>query len=437
MSFFTSLSGLQGAQTDMSTISHNLANVSTNGFKKSVTQFADVIASTANSNPTQMVGSGTVVKAVRQQFSQGGFTQSSSALDVAISGDGFFIVKGDEKSGNGVAFTRNGSFLVSSDRYVTDAQGNKLQVYPVDGSGAVVATGLGSTVSLRLPQTSGTPKATENVKMSLNLNAGSAIPKDSPRFQGPDDEYVFDRFDPGTYNQSAQTTIYDANGNALTLTNYFVRETKPSTDDATSTWTVYSFIGDQQLNAGDNPNVLTPITMTFDSTGKLADPSTPTTFLGFLAPGATSEQVIKLDFGDSTTQVSSPFSLNTTQQDGSAVGQIEGVTIGDDGTVMASFSNGDSQALGKVVLASFSNPSGLRQMGSSTWAASGLSGDARLGEPGTNGFGGLMSGAIERSNVDITEELVALIAAQRNFQANAKALDTASQISQTIFNIRS
>jgi flagellar hook protein FlgE len=216
-----------------------------------------------------------------------------------------------------------------------------------------------------------------------------------------------------------------------------VRETKPSTDDATSTWTVYSFIGDQQLNAGDNPNVLTPITMTFDSTGKLADPSTPTTFLGFLAPGATSEQVIKLDFGDSTTQVSSPFSLNTTQQDGSAVGQIEGVTIGDDGTVMASFSNGDSQALGKVVLASFSNPSGLRQMGSSTWAASGLSGDARLGEPGTNGFGGLMSGAIERSNVDITEELVALIAAQRNFQANAKALDTASQISQTIFNIRS
>ncbi|RYD29966.1 MAG: flagellar hook protein FlgE, partial [Sphingomonadales bacterium] len=360
MSFFTSLSGLQAAQTDMSTISHNLSNVSTNGFKKSVTQFADVIASTANSNPTQMVGSGTVVKAVRQQFSQGGFTQSSSALDVAISGDGFFIVKGDEKSGNGVAFTRNGSFQVNAERYVTDAQGNKLQVYPVDGSGAVVATGLGSTVSLRLPQTSGTPEATENVKMSLNLNATSAIPSQAARFD--DTDYAFDRFDPGTYNQSAQTTIYDANGNALTLTNYFVRESKPTTDDATSTWKVYSFIGDQQLNSGTDPEVSTPITMTFDSTGKLSTPSTPTTFSGFLAPGATSEQVIKLDFGNSTTQVSSPFSLNSSSQDGSAVGQIEGVTIGEDGTVMASFSNGDSQALGKVVLATFSNAAGLRQL---------------------------------------------------------------------------
>jgi flagellar hook protein FlgE len=105
--------------------------------------------------------------------------------------------------------------------------------------------------------------------------------------------------------------------------------------------------------------------------------------------------------------------------------------------VTASFSNGDTQALGKVVLAGFSNTAGLRQLGSSTWASSGLSGDARLGEPGSNGFGSLMTGAIERSNVDITEELVSLIAAQRNFQANAKALDTASQISQTIFNIRS
>lgn len=435
MSFYTSLSGLQAAQTDMSTISHNLANVATNGFKKSSTQFADVIASTANSNPTQMVGSGTVVKAVRQQFGQGGFTQSSSALDVAISGDGFFIVKGDEKSGNGVAFTRNGSFQVTSDRYVVDAQGNKLQVYPVDGSGAVVATGLSSTVSLRLPQTSGTPKATGNVKLGLNLNAGSPIPSQATRFE--DKEYVFDRFDPGTYNQSTQTTIFDANGNALTLTNYFVRETKPSDSDATSKWKVYSFIGDQQLNAGDNPDVMKQIELTFDGTGKLSDPTTPITFMGFLAPGATSEQVIKLDLTQGTTQVSSPFSLNASSQDGAPVGQIEGVTIADDGTVNASFSNGDTQALGKVVLASFANNAGLRQLGSSTWAATGFSGDARLGEPGTNGFGGLMSGAIERSNVDITEELVNLIAAQRNFQANAKALDTASQMSQTIFNIRS
>jgi flagellar hook protein FlgE len=435
MSFFTSLSGLQAAQTEMSTISHNLSNVSTNGFKRSTTQFADVIASTSNSNPTQMVGSGTVVKSVRQQFSQGGFTQSSSALDVAISGEGFFIVKGSDVSGNGVAFTRNGSFLVNSDRYVVDGQGNKLQVYPVDGSGSVVATGLASTVSLRLPQTSGQPQATGNVTMSLNLNANSPIPSENERFE--DTPYKFDRFDPATYNQSAQSTIYDSNGNALTLTTYFVRETAPGADEASSEWTVYSFVGDKQLSTSTDPDVTTPITMTFDASGKKTAPVGPTTFAGFLTPGGTAEQMLSLDFGDATTQVYMPFSIDTVTQDGSPVGQLEGVTIADDGTVRASFSNGDSQALGKVVLASFSNPTALRQLGSSTWAASGLSGDARLGEPGANGFGGLMSGAIERSNVDITEELVGLIAAQRNYQANAKALDTASQISQTIINIRS
>ncbi|RYY27295.1 MAG: flagellar hook protein FlgE [Sphingomonadales bacterium] len=437
MSFYTSLSGLQSAQTDMSTISHNLANVSTNGFKRSVTQFADVIASTANSNPTQMVGSGAVAKSVRQSFSQGGYTQSSSALDLAISGDGFFAVKGD-KAGSGVTFTRNGSFAIDNERYVTDAQGNKLQVYPVDGSGTVVATGIDSTVGLRMPQTSGTPQETENVTMAVNLSANSSVPKDAARF-GTDNPYTFNRFDPGTYNQSAQTTIYDASGNALTLTNYFVRDTAATTSDPTSSWKVYSFVGDQQLSTagGTTGAGALPLTLTFDGTGNMTSPTAPTTFSGFLSPGATTEQTITFDLGNATTQAASPFSVNARSQDGAAVGQFEGVTVGDDGIVRASFSNGDTQPLGKVVLANFANPAGLRQLGNSTWSSTGLSGEARLGEPGANGFGGLMSGAVERSNVDITEELVGLIAAQRNFQANAKALDTASQISQTIFNIRS
>lgn len=434
MSFYTSLSGLQAAQTDMSTISHNLANVSTNGFKRSMTMFADVIASTKDSNPNQMVGSGTVVKAIRQQFSQGGYTQSSSSLDLAITGDGFFAVRNDTGTG-GVMFTRNGSFTVDSERYVTDQQGNKLLVYPVDGSGAVVATGIDSAQSLRIPQTSGTPQATQNVALSLNLSANSTIPKDAARFE--DTPYAFDRFDPGTYNQSSQTTIYDAGGNALTLTNYYVRETAPTTGDATSTWSVYSFVGDQQLDADVATAGTQQITLEFDSTGKITAPTGATTFSGFLSPGATAEQMLTLNFGTATTQVGQPFSVNTRSQDGAAVGQFESVTVGDDGIVRASFSNGDLQPLGKVMLANFTNPTGLRQLGNSTWAATGLSGEARLGEPNSNGFGSLMSGAVERSNVDITEELVGLIAAQRNFQANAKALDTASQISQTIFNIRS
>lgn len=429
MSFYTSLSGLQAAQTDMSTISHNLSNVSTNGFKKSRTEFADVIASSVSLNPNQMIGSGTTVKAIRQQFGQGGTQQSSSSLDIAISGDGFFAVK-PSLDAAGVNFTRNGSFLVDSDRYVTDSQGSYLQVYPVDGSGAVIATGMGSTVNLRLPQTSGVPEATKNVKLSLNLSAHASIPKNASRFT-PDTPYAFDRFDPGTYNNSTQTTIYDASGNPLTMTNYFVRETSTTP----STWSVYSFVGDKQL--GTNASNPQPVSLTFDASGAITSPTAPTQFAPFTVGTSTTEQTLTLDFGAATTQLGQPFSVNNRTQDGKAVGQLDGVTVGEDGTVRASFSNGDSQALGKIALANFSNPSGLRQLGNSTWAATGLSGEPRLGEPGSNGFGGLMSGAIERSNVDITEELVGLIAAQRNFQANAKALDTASQISQTIFNIRS
>ncbi len=422
MSFYTSLSGLQASQTEMSTISHNLANVSTNGFKKSRTDFADVIASSVSLAPSQQIGSGTVVKGNRQQFAQGNLIQSSNALDLAVSGDGFFVVKPNAASSQ-VNFTRNGGFLVDADRFVVDSNGSYLQAYPVDGSGAVVATGVDSATSLRLPSTSGTAVPTKNVTMSLNLSANAAVPATA----------TFDRFDPGSYNQSAQTTVYDTAGNAMTLTNYFKRTDTPSTDDPTSTWTVYSFVGDRQLTSAGAAST----DLTFDASGKMTAPTTAIAFDPFTTAGATGEQQFGFTFGGDTTQLSSPFNVAARTQDGKAVGQIQGVTVDETGLVKASFSNGDTQALGQVMLANFANPEGLRQLGNSYWSSTGISGAAKLGNAGANGFGNLMSGTIERSNVDITEELVGLIAAQRNFQANAKALDTAGQISETIFNMRS
>ena len=421
MSFYTSLSGLQASQSEMATISHNLANVATNGFKKSRTEFADVIASSVQLAPSQQVGSGTVVKANRQQFGQGNLIQSANTLDLAISGDGFFAVKPSLDS-VGVSFTRNGGFLVDSDRYVVDSNGSHLQVYPVDGSGSVVATGLDSAQSLRLPATSGTAVPTKNVGMSVNLNANSAVPTTAK----------FDRFDPTSYNQSAQTTVYDNGGNAMTLTNYFVRSKTPTQADPTSEWKVYSFVGDKQLTSKGAEAT----TLSFNASGAITDPVTQIPYDEFTTAGATAPQQFGFQFGVDTTQLSQPFNVTDRGQDGKPVGQIQGVSIDETGLVKASFSNGDTQALGQVMLANFSNPEGLRQLGSSYWQSTGVSGEAKLGAAGANGFGNLMSGTIERSNVDITEELVNLIAAQRDFQANAKALDTASQISQTIFNIR-
>jgi flagellar hook protein FlgE len=418
MSFYTSLSGLTAAQTQMSTISHNLANVDTNGFKKSVTEFADVIASSVNLSPTMMVGAGTMVKGNVQQFSQGNFIQSASALDLAISGDGFFAIK-PQLNGSNVNYTRNGGFKVDPDHYVTDAQGDYLQVYPVDGSGAVVASGLDQAISLQLPATSGTPSPTQNVGMTVNMPSSAAVPTTA----------TFDRFDPSSYNQSAQTTVYDAAGNAQTMTTYFKRETT----GAPSTWSAYSFIGDKPLTSGGSDH----ITMSFDATGAMTAPTGATTFDPVTPAGATSAQTIAFTLGAASAQTPTAFNITSRSADGAAIGQLQGVTVDGDGMVKASFSNGDVKSLGKVVLANFTNPAGLRQLGNSTWSATGVSGAPVVGAPGSDGFGNLMSSTIERSNVDITEELVSLIAAQRNFQANAKALDTASQISETIFNIRS
>ncbi len=421
MSFYTSLSGLRAAQSDMSAISHNLANVTTNGFKKSKAEFADVIASSLAQSPTMMIGSGSVTKAIRQQFSQGNLNQTGSSLDLAIAGDGFFAVKPNQ-DGSQVNFTRNGSFTVDNDRYVTDAQGAKVQVFPVDGSGAVIASGLDQTIALRLPATSGTPVATAAAALNVNVSANAAVKT-----------AAFDRFDPDTYNQTTQTTIYDASGNALTMTQYFVRTQAAGGGTPTSEWNVHSFVGDTQLAAdAANPQ---PITMSFDANGVMTAPTGPTQFAAVGLGGSTIEQALSLDLTGST-QLAQAFNVNARSQDGAAVGQLQGVTVGKDGTVFASFSNGESQALGKVVLANFPNPSGLRQLGNSSWAATGLSGEVTLGSPGEKGLGSLMSSMLEGSNVDMTEELVGLIAAQRAFQANAKALDTSSQISQSILNIR-
>ncbi|MCM8731244.1 flagellar hook protein FlgE [Hephaestia sp. GCM10023244] len=426
MSFYTSLSGLKASQTEMSTISHNLANVSTNGFKRSDTEFADVIASSVSVNPTKMIGSGTVVKSIRQQFSQGNLVQSESSLDLAITGDGFFAVK-PAAGGTQINYTRNGSFLVNADRYVVDGQGNHVQIYPVDGSGNVFATSASALTSLRLPATSGTPSATQNVALAVNLGATTEVPAKA----------TFDRFDASSYNKAVTTTVYDSNGSPMTMTTYYKRVSAPiatvppAAPDLSSTWEAHTFVGDQKMQSGTGDF----IQLTFDATGTLTAPSTPTQFGVFTPSNTASNQQITIDFAG-TTQRTAAGEVLTQTQDGVPVGELQGVTIDENGFVKASFSNGDNQVLGKIALVNFSNPSGLRQLGNSTWASTGISGEPTFGQANADGLGALMSGAVESSNVDITEELVSLIAAQRNFQANAKALDTSSKISETIFNIR-
>jgi flagellar hook protein FlgE len=429
MSFYTSLTGLKGAQTQMSVISNNIANVSSNGFKKSRVEFGDIMTTGKTVAPSQLVGSGTVVKNIQQQFGQGSITQTSSALDLAISGEGFFAVRPGLTS-SAVNFTRNGAFTVDADRYVVDSNGANLLVYPVDGSGSVVASGIASARNLQLPLTSGDPKPTGAVTQSLNLPGSATVIPDQDIYTA-DDPYEFDRFNSATYNNTSNTTIYDSLGNPLTATTYYVRTSAADAGQPTSTWVAHTFVGDQELMPEGSNSALT---LTFDNKGKLVTPAGPTTYAAFDS-GAGGMQTMSIDYTGSTQQ-SGAFTVASASQDGYPVGQLDNVTVGNDGVVTASFSNGNTEALGKIVMATFSNPNGLKQNGLQTWSASGDSGSPDFGMAGAQGIGGIQSGALEQANVDLTEELVDLIAAQRFFQANSKAIEASNNISETIMNIR-
>ncbi|MEO0063552.1 MAG: hypothetical protein RLZZ08_2112 [Pseudomonadota bacterium] len=269
MSFYTSLNGMKNAQTDLGVIAHNIANVDTNGFKKSTTQFADIVVGSAQVNPRMVQGIGARLESITQNFALGPVEQTGSALDMAITGDGFFATRSTE-SGR-TLYTRNGAFSRDELGYVQDGSNNRLQVMPTDSAGVITST-----------------------------------------------------------------TPVDA-----------------------------------------------------------------------LVPAANA-----------------------------AGSSFAGLTVGSDGRVTASYADGSFDVIGTVALAAFNSPTGLKQVGSSNWEATSISGAALFGQAGSGQYGQIQSGALERSNVDIAEELVGLITAQRAFQANAKAIDTATQISQTVINLR-
>lgn len=431
MSFYTSLSGLRGAQTDLSTISNNIANVGSIGFKRSRTQFGDIMPASATT-----AGQGTRLKGIEQQFTQGGFETSSRDLDLAISGTGFFVTR-DALTGGTTYFSRNGSLSIDSQRYMVDSNGGYVQVLPVDAEGNVTASGLAASRNIQLPLTSGTPRATTLVNLAVNLPSTADKPADRAVY-GPATPYAFDRLDPNSYNYSQQQQIYDAEGNAQSATLYFVRTGSIAAGDATDTWDVHMFVGNEEASAGGTTTTpATPLSMSFDATGNITSPAAPVPFSSVFPSGAAAPLAITLDFGTVTKQAPGAFAVSSIDQDGIASSKLSDVSIGEDGLVTASFTDGTTQALGKLLIANFSNPSGLRQRGDGRWTITGNSGDAMVGEAGSDAFGRIQTGALERANVDITEELVALIAAQRNFQANAKAIETANSMDQSIINLRS
>lgn len=413
MAFQQALSGLNAASKAIDVISNNVANGSTVGFKMSNSQFADVYAASLNGGLGGVqIGMGTQVGKVAQAFTQGNITSTSNPLDVAINGAGFFqFTLGDGT----VAYSRNGQLQIDKTGYLVNAQGGRLSGYPADSSGLILPA---KPSDIHIDAADLLPNTTTSIRMGLNLDSRAAIPTTSwtAGTSSPD---------PRSYNSSTAVVAYDSLGNAHTMTMYFVKT-------GSGQWDLYTQLDGQatSLATAASPS------LTFDSAGQLSSASN----LDFSFTAATlgtgaSDLNFSMELED-CTQYGSSFGVNTSIQDGYASGKLSGITIAADGVVQGRYSNGQARALGQVVLANFPNPQGLLAMGSNLWAESPMSGPPLVGTPQSGSLGTLSAGAIEESNVDLTAELVNMITAQRNYQANSQSIKTQDQIMQTLLNLR-
>ena len=417
MSFQQGLSGLNAAAKNLDVIGNNVANSNTTGFKGSVANFGDVFAASLGGGGGTQVGIGTSLASVAQQFSQGNITVTSNPLDVAINGKGFFRMS----DAGSITYSRGGQFSINKTGDIVDSSGANLTGFQAQ-DGKIVP---GVLENLKVDSKDLAPTVTGNIKVGANLAATGSVMS----LAG------FDETNPLTFNFSTATSVIDSLGQSHTATMYFNKTAANiwaanvfvdgERANAVNAETVLTFTSDGQLDSGTPP---APLTKTF--TPKSTDPVT-----GLLAANGASVQSMEMDF-TGMTQFGSGYGVNLLEQDGFAAGQLSGYSIGADGTILGRYNNGQTNVLGQVALANFSNAQGLKPLGESKWAESAESGAALVGAPGSASLGSLQSAAREDSNVDLTAELVNMITAQRVYQANAQSIKTQDAVLQTLVNLK-
>ena len=487
MSFNIALSGLKAAQKDLDVTANNISNVNTYGFKESRAEFADVYSSSIFSNSQTANGEGVLVNDVAQQFNQGSLLFTSNSLDMAISGGGFFAMTNDRLSRD-LTYTRSGAFKLDSENYIVNSNGNYLQGFPVNEDGSVSSVSVSTTNPIQIPDTAGAPSQTRRIDMEFNLNSS----------ENELNPMQFDPSDTNTFSFSTSTVIYDSLGNSRIASVYFVKTGDPASVQATAdlaapatdgfvgglasvpvaeqnngnSWIMYATVTDDagntvpvdlqdggSANTGvefesatgqrgmllqfDNSGAVVPSTFPVPTTEPLGDnasltppaPAAPYDGAGVITNGADPDQTFSINMSN-LSQFSASSEITAFSQDGKTVGRLTGVTIGTDGLVEAKYSNGDSVPITKVMLARFANEQGLTQVGNTSWSESQASGQPLAGEADSGTFGQIRSGTLEQSNTNLTTELVDLITAQRNYQANSRALEVNSTITQTILQLR-
>ncbi len=410
MSFQQALSGLNAAAKNLDVIGNNVANTATVGFKAGQAQFTDVYAAALSGGGGSQVGIGTKLASVAQQFTQGNVTATNNPLDVAINGNGFFQI-----DTNGVlGYTRNGQFQIDRDEYLVTSDGGKVQGYPITSG----VTG-GTPGDIQLSTTILAPSATTSTSISLNLDSRASSLSSA----------AFNYTDATTYTSSTSMTLYDSLGNSHVYSMYFLKT-------GSNAWNSYATLTN---SAGSTVNLASagPLgTISFTSAGAISSGASTSQTISTAQLGTGAAALTTAVSFTGSTQFGSSFGVNSLSQDGYAPGRLTGYSISSDGTVKARYSNGQAVNTAQLVLGAFANPQGLQPLGNNLFAETNASNQVTLGVPGSGKLGVLQASAVEESNVDLTAELVSMITAQRNYQANSQTIKTQDQILQTLVNLR-
>ncbi|MCL5270411.1 MAG: flagellar hook protein FlgE [bacterium] len=422
---YTGVSGLQTFGDSLQVIGDNIANVNTTAFKSSRAEFADLLSQTINgASGRSQLGRGVTLDRISANFSQGSFSNTDRLTDLAINGNGFFIVT----DGSRQYYTRNGQLTLNNQGEIVTTSGMQLVGYQYDASGQP----LGSLGTLKISQTSTQPHMTgdgstagSGVQIHLNLNASSDVMNN------------FSVSDPSaTSNFSTSMTVYDSLGQDHAVQIYFNKT-------ADNTWGWHALVDGGELAGGTSgvPTEAATGTLVYNSSGALKTSTTTQSSFNFTGTA----QTIGFDFGDSidaggtglsgSTQFSSPSVVNSQSQDGFAAGNLQSVTVDEDGIISGIYSNGQTLPIGQIALANFTNLQGLFKSGSGLYSDTSDSGVPIVSQPNVGGFGTISAYSLELSNVDLATEFVSLISNQRAYQANSKIITVGDQLMSDVLNI--
>jgi flagellar hook protein FlgE len=430
-SLYTGISGMNANGTALAVIGDNIANLNTNGFKGSRVTFGDVLSQTVSGGAgSSQVGRGVMIKEIATQFTQGAFESTGNALDLAIDGDGFFQVRNGEMK----LYTRAGQFTLDKDGKVVNPDGYVLQAFLADSSGKISGT-TGDLVFSNAPSRA---ELTTSAEIAANLNANE-LEQTAPFTLDSNGDGVND--DPANYNSSTTISVYDSLGGEQKVTVYFSKT-------AANTWDA-NFVYQNPDPADPNTLVLAGTqSLTFDTDGSLIDDNSGTPIDFDFGAAVVTPQAISFDFGtgtgeaapgtgfDGTTQFASAFSVSNFSQNGYGAGIFKNITFNENGIVSAIFTNGQSRVIGQMALGRFLDPGSLTKLGRNMFAETYDSGPAVIGTPDTSGIGRLLSNTLELSNVDLAQEFVKLISAQRAFQANSRIITTTDELMQELVNLK-